>query len=108
MDFGVLGPLAVWDNGRELRLGPTGQRALLAFLLVRANELVPTARIVHELWGERPPARAVKTVQVYISQLRKLLGDGVIETRPAGYLVRVEAGALDVQRFEGLLERGRA
>ena len=80
---------------------------MLAVLLLRANELVPTARLVDELWGERPPATAVKAVQVHVSQLRKTLGEGVLETRPTGYLLRVEPGALDLDRFEGLLERGR-
>ena len=95
MQFGLLGPLAVWMEGHEVPLGAPKQRALLALLLLRANQVVPTARLIDELWGERPPARAVKTVQVYVSQLRKLLGEGVIETRSGGYLVRVDAGALD-------------
>lgn len=69
---------------------------------------MPTARVVDELWGERPPATAVKTVQVFVSQLRKVLGDGVLETAPGGYLVRVAPGALDSRRFEGLLEQGRS
>src|SRR4029079_5493260 len=63
--------------------------------------------IVDRLWGERPPARAVKTVQVYVSQLRKALGESAIETHTGGYLVRVEPGALDLERFERLVERGR-
>src|SRR5262245_11415296 len=107
MEFGVLGPLAVWDGGRELVLGTAGQRSVLALLLLRANGFVPTAVLVDELWGERPPARAVKTVRVYVSRLRKLLGEGVIESRPGGYLLRVEPGALDLERFEALLARGR-
>ena len=74
MEYGILGPLTVSREGRELRLGGARQRSLLAVLLLRANELVPTARIVDELWGERPPATAVKAVQVQVSQLRKLLG----------------------------------
>jgi predicted ATPase/DNA-binding SARP family transcriptional activator len=106
VEYGVLGPLAALKEGRELALGPPGQRALLAALLIRANEVVPTARIVDDLWGGRPPARAVKTVQVYVSQLRKILGEDAIETRPSGYLVHVGDGALDRERFERLLERG--
>jgi predicted ATPase/DNA-binding SARP family transcriptional activator len=107
MEFGVLGPLLVRSDGCELALGPVRQRAVLAILLLRANEVVTTASIVDRLWGERPPPRAIKTVQVYVSQLRKGLGEGVIETRASGYLVRVEPGALDLERFERLLERGR-
>ena len=107
MEYGILGPLTVSREGRELRLGGAKQRSVLAVLLLRANELVPTARIVDELWGERPPATAVKAVQVQVSQLRKLLDEGALETRPTGYLLRVEPGALDLQRFESLLDRGR-
>src|SRR5262249_8133470 len=107
MEFGVLGPLAVWDDGRQVPLGPAGQRALLAVLLIHANEAVPTAPVVDGLGGGAPPARAVRTVQVYVSQLRKLLGEGAIATEPGGYRVRVEDGALDRQRFERLLDQGR-
>ena len=107
LEFGILGPLAAWDDGRELTLGGAKQRALLAVLVLRANEDVATAKIVDELWGERPPATAAKAVQVYVSQLRKLLGASVVETRPAGYRLAVGRGALDVERFEDLLERGR-
>jgi class 3 adenylate cyclase len=74
---------------------------------LRANEVVQTPRLVDELWGERPPATAVKSVQMFVSQLRKALGDGVLETQAGGYRLRVEPGALDLQRFEGLLEEAR-
>ena len=107
MDFGILGPLAAWDGERELRLGGAKQRSVLAVLLLHANELVPTAKLVDELWGERPPPTAVKAVQIQVSQLRKLLGEGVLETRPTGYLLRLGESTLDAQRFEHLLERGR-
>jgi predicted ATPase/DNA-binding SARP family transcriptional activator len=107
MEFGILGPLAVWKDGEEVALAAK-PKALLAILLFRANTLVTTDLLVDELWGESPPARAVKTVQVYLSQLRKLLGEGVIETRPGGYLLNVAPGALDLVRFESLVERGRA
>src|SRR5437867_8846538 len=99
MEFGILGPLAVWKDGEELPVGAPKQRAVLASLLLRANEVVPATTLVDELWGEQPPATAVKAVQVYVSRLRKLLGDGVLETRPLGYVLRVEDGALDRQRF---------
>ena len=75
VEYGILGPLTVSRDGRELQLGGARQRSVLAVLLLRANELVPTARIVDELWGERLPATAVKAVQVQVSQLRKLLDE---------------------------------
>lgn len=63
--------------------------------------------IVDELWGDDPPVTAVTTVQVYVSRLRKVLGQEVVETRPTGYRLRVAPGALDLERFEDLLAEGR-
>ena len=105
MQFAILGPLVVWRDGREVPIGAAKQRALLALLLLRRGELVRTETIVDELWGEQPPATAVKTVQVYVSQLRKALGPGVLETRPTGYLLAVEPAAVDAVRFEQMLTR---
>ena len=68
-------------------MGAAKQRALLAVMLLHAGETMSTERLVDALWGEKPPATAVKALQVYVSQLRKTLGDGVIETRPLGYVV---------------------
>jgi DNA-binding SARP family transcriptional activator len=92
--YGILGPLVVWSEGGEAAVGGAKQRALLAVLLVHGNELVPVGRLVDELWGERPPARAMKSVQVYVSQLRKVLGARAIETRASGYLLRLHPGGL--------------
>jgi DNA-binding SARP family transcriptional activator len=98
----------VSHEGRELQLrAPKKGRSVLAVLLLRPNQLVPTGRIVDELWGEESPPTAVKAVQVYVSQLRKSLGPGVLETALSGYRLRVEPGALDLERFETLLEGGR-
>ena len=72
------------DDGRELMPASPKQRALLAVPLLGANEVVPTARLLHELWGEQPPATATKAVQVDVSQLGKLLGPSAVETRPTG------------------------
>ena len=109
MDYAILGPLAARVDGRELPLGGPRQRALLALLLVRANELVRTVRIVEELWpAGAAPATAVKTVQVYVSQLRKALGEEAIETHGAGYLLPLTADELDAARFERLVGRSRA
>ena len=107
MEFGILGPLGGLGGRGELELGAAKQRALLAILLLHAGETMSTERLVDALWDEKPPATAVKALQVYVSQLRKALGDGVVETRPLGYVVRVEDGALDLQRFERLLDEGR-
>jgi hypothetical protein len=64
MDFRILGPLEALDEGRVVALGGSKQRALLAFLLLHANETLSTDRLIDELWGERAPANAAKTVQI--------------------------------------------
>jgi DNA-binding SARP family transcriptional activator len=108
MDFRILGPLEVWDNDRPVRLSGAKERALLALLLLHANEAVSADRLVDELWGERPPATARKSLQVRVSTLRKALGSDVLATRDGGYLIRLEAGELDLHRFEALVADARA
>jgi DNA-binding SARP family transcriptional activator len=105
MEFRILGPLEVVDDGRSLSLGGERQRALLALLLTRANEVVSTDRLIDELWGARPPKEALNTIQYYVSQLRKTFGADRIVTRTPGYLIRVERDELDLTLFEQLLER---
>jgi DNA-binding SARP family transcriptional activator len=107
MDFRILGPLEVEDEGRLIRLGGAKQRALLAVLLLRANEVVSRDRLIDELWGESPPETASTALQVHVSQLRKALGPDRIETRRPGYRLEVGSGELDLDRFEALLERAR-
>ncbi|HEV8251355.1 MAG TPA: AfsR/SARP family transcriptional regulator, partial [Gaiellaceae bacterium] len=84
------------------------QRSLLAVLLLHANEAVSRERLIDELWGEAPPARAAKLVQHYVSGLRKALPPGVLLTRAPGYLLRVEPGELDLAQFEQLAQEARA
>ena len=74
MEFRILGPLEVFDEGRSVDIGAAKQRALLAVLLLDANRVVPTDVLIEALWGERPPATATKALQVHVSQLRKALG----------------------------------
>ena len=107
MEFRVLGSLEVEEEGRVLKLGGAKQRALLALLLLYANEAVSRERLIDELWGSTPPETAPAAIQVYVSQLRKLLGREVIVTQPPGYLIRVREGTLDLERFEswGKLQR---
>ena len=112
MDFKVLGPLEVWSGGRPLALGGTKQRALLAILLLHANEVVSRDVLIDELWGAKPPPRASHTLETYVSRLRKTLhsdptGEPTIVTRSPGYLLRVDYGQLDLDRFDRLLEEGR-
>ena len=108
MEFKLLGPLEVAEHDRLLDLGALKQRALLAVLLLNANEVVSVERLVDEIWGASPPATVGKSVQVYVSRLRRQLGDGRLLTRPPGYLLRVDDSELDVTRFEQLLEEATA
>ena len=100
LGFRVLGPLEVLVGGLPARLGGPRQRALLAVLLVHANEVVPVARLVDEVWGEDPPVTAENVLQTYVSQLRKVLGRDAIATRGRGYVAVVAEGRLDLRVFE--------
>jgi predicted ATPase/DNA-binding SARP family transcriptional activator len=107
MEFRILGPLEVLSDGRALNLGGQKQRALLAALLIDANRAVPSDRLIDALWEEEPPRTAHKALQVYVSQLRKLLGKERLQTKAPGYLLQVEEGELDVERFQLLHQEGR-
>ena len=90
-------------GGVELELGPRKQRAVLALLLLNANRVVPSERLIDELWGDAPPETARSALQVYVSRLRKALGaDGArLRTRSPGYVLDVEPGALDLDALHG-------
>ena len=74
MEFRILGPLEVLDGERPLPLGGARQRALLAILLTRANQVIGRDALIDELWGESPPDTATNVLQGYISHLRKAVG----------------------------------
>jgi YVTN family beta-propeller protein len=109
MDFRLLGPLEVVDQGRLLALGRGKHRALLAILLLHANEVVSTSRLIDDLWGETPPPTAAKIVRNYVSSLRKVLGaeQELLQTHAAGYCLALGRSTLDLERFEQLVELGR-
>lgn len=106
-EFRILGPFEARENRRPLAIGAGKQRALLALLLLDAGEVVSTDRLIDALWGESPPASALNSVHIYVSQLRKVLGEGCVITRGRGYLLAVEPEQLDLGRFERLLGEGR-
>src|SRR3954465_9070582 len=106
--FRILGPLEVLDGDRKIELGGARQRAVLAILLLHRGEPVSVDRIVDLLWGERPPATAVKTVQVYVSHLRRALVEQVVVSSRGGYALGVDAERVGGLRFEGLVEEGGA
>ena len=108
MELRVLGPLEAIDGPTSLPLGGRKPRALLARLALDANRTVAVQRLVDDLWGEDVPDSAVKMVQIYVSQLRKVLPDGVLRTRAPGYLIEVEPEAVDANRFTLLRAQGRS
>jgi predicted ATPase/DNA-binding SARP family transcriptional activator len=104
MEFRLLGPLEVLEDGRAIDIGAAKPRALLAVLLLNANRVVRRDKLVDALWGERAPSTAQKALQVYVSQLRKSLDRERILTRPLGYELRVDPGELDLEQFSQLVE----
>src|SRR5688500_883062 len=107
MEFRILGPFEVSERGRPLDVGTGKQRALLALLLLNAREVVSTDRLIDALWGDQPPASALNSVHVYVSQLRKAFDNGHLETHGHGYRLALEPEQIDLGRFERLLGEGR-
>ncbi|MFI7697787.1 BTAD domain-containing putative transcriptional regulator [Nonomuraea sp. NPDC049480] len=115
MRFGVLGPLGVWtDAGEAVTIPGLKVRALLVDLLVHEGHPVSVDRLVDDLWGEEPPGNPAGALQVRVSQLRKALedaeagGKNLVVSRAPGYLLRPDPGALDAERFAGLLTQAEA
>ena len=91
MEFRLLGPLEALSDGRPLPIGGQKQRGVLALLLLHANEVVSTDKLIDEVWGARPPKSVDASLQNCISHLRGVVGREAIETRPPGYRLNVEA-----------------
>ena len=124
IDYRILGSFEVWVGDRLVGLGGEKPRALLAILLLHHNEVVSADRLIDDLWGESPPESSLRTLQAYVSRLRRALGPNdaspseepesahaangrVLLTRERGYLLEVAPGELDLERFRHLAERGR-
>lgn len=111
MKFRVLGPLEVSTGEGVLSLGGVKQRAILAALVVRANEAVPLDLLVEAAWGSDAPTSARGLVRTYTSRLRKLLttGEGAVElvATPAGHVLKTGTGQVDVHQFEGMVATAR-
>jgi DNA-binding SARP family transcriptional activator len=108
VEFRILGPLEIVGDDGPVTVHRGKEQALLAFMLLHPNELLPSDRLIDELWDEHPPATAAKILQNAVSQLRKALGDGRLETRPPGYVFHLRPGELDLERFEELARDGRS
>lgn len=115
IEFLILGSLQIRVADRLVEIGVGKQRTLLGVLLIHANQVVPADRLLEEVWGDRQPSGGVKKLRYHISKLRDALeanrdrGDeGVIGTATGGYVLRVESGQIDVDRFEQLAAEGAA
>jgi DNA-binding SARP family transcriptional activator len=112
VEFRILGPLQVLVGDRQVALTSASQRALLAALLLRANQAVATVRLIDDLWAQTPPARADVALRMAVSRLRRVLsaagpaGEELLVTRPGGYVLQIDPDQLDVHWFERLAAQG--
>jgi DNA-binding SARP family transcriptional activator/tetratricopeptide (TPR) repeat protein len=107
MEVRLLGSLELAEDALPVAVGGVRQRAVLALLVLHANQVVPAERLLVELWGEDAPPTAVNALQAAVSRLRRALPKGRLITRPVGYLFRAAPDEVDVERFEQLLASGR-
>ena len=101
--IGMSGPVEAVIDSTPVALGAIKQRAVLAMLALNARRALSVDALTDGLWGEHPPASAAKMIKLYVSQLRKLLGDTAIVTRGRAYELRVEPDAIDAERFARML-----
>jgi len=108
--FRILGPLEVRTGQGWAKIGAAKQRSVLATLLLRPGQPVPTEVLIDEVWPGKPPAKAANLVSVYVHHLRRRIGDAdgkVLITRAPGYQVVLGPGELDADQFAGLVTEGR-
>jgi DNA-binding SARP family transcriptional activator len=108
IEFRILGPLEAVADGNLLPLGGARQRAVLALLLLEAGRVVSTDRLTDAIWSGSPPRTHTASLQNFVASLRKVLGPETIELRPPGYVMRVEAGQLDLAKVRSLVDEARA
>jgi predicted ATPase/DNA-binding SARP family transcriptional activator len=107
VEFGILGPFEVLLDGESVTLGGPRQRAVLVRLLLEPGCTVSAERIIEDVWDGRPPRSAAKTLQKYVSELRRLVPGLELRTTGGGYALDVPPGALDASRFAEMVDRGR-
>ncbi|MBO0801826.1 MAG: tetratricopeptide repeat protein [Nocardiopsaceae bacterium] len=111
MRFRMLGSLEVWSDGGWVGISAGKWRSLLACLLLKAGQIVPTDTLIDELWGDVPPPTANNLVSIYVHRLRGVIGDSegrVLAYRAPGYQLRIGDGETDLSRFEALVGDARA
>jgi predicted ATPase/DNA-binding SARP family transcriptional activator len=108
VEIRVLGPVELVATHDTVAVTALKQRRLLAALVSRIGDACSTDFLIDVIWGGSPPASANKLLQVYISQLRKLVHPALIRRRQAGYALDLNGATVDAMRFESLLREGRA
>src|SRR3712207_4711506 len=108
LEFRILGPTEVWNDGEQLPIRATKQRAVLALLLLDAGRVASTDRLIDAVWGERPQPTSATSLPNFVSQLRKVLGAEVLATAPPGYRLVIDPQQLDLERFRRGVEAARS
>src|SRR5690349_2386539 len=109
MRFRILGPLEVLSPEGWTAISAPKWRSLLAVLLLRQGQLIPTETLIDELWGDSPPGTANNLVSIYVHRLKKVIGDTegrMLLYRAPGYMLRVASGDVDLEQFEALAAEG--
>ncbi|GAA1307822.1 AfsR/SARP family transcriptional regulator [Saccharothrix xinjiangensis] len=110
VEFGVLGPIRVLRDGVEQRVGGPRERAVLARLVCDANRVVSVDRLIEAVWHGDPPASARGQIAICVSRLRRALGEAgrAVDTASPGYVARLDEGAADWSRFNGMVGRAQS
>ncbi len=117
MEVKLLGPLEAQLNGRSIAPTAGKPRQILALLALEAGHVVTVPSLIEELWGMHPPRSVITTLQTYILHLRRRIDSALpadksraaknlLATRPGGYQLNLEPGAVDVQTYERLAAVG--
>ncbi|MEU4270888.1 BTAD domain-containing putative transcriptional regulator [Streptomyces sp. NPDC026092] len=112
MRFTILGPVEAVAPGSDAPGLAPRHRAVLAYLLLHAGVVISTDRLIDAMWGPLPPDSARAQIQTTIAAIRRMLrasgADGMLATRPAGYVITPEPGQLDLDEFTGLVAKAPA
>jgi DNA-binding SARP family transcriptional activator len=107
LEFRLLGPIEVLDDGRPLpRLQPK-QRAVLVALLLRAGTIVSRERLIDDVWGEEVPPTVIASLENTVSRIRRALGSDLVVTRPPGYVLAADPEQIDLMRVDRLVKKAR-
>jgi DNA-binding SARP family transcriptional activator len=103
VEFRILGPLQILDGDTPIEITGAKQQAVLTMLILRANEMIGSERLIDELWGEQAPRNATGALYNHVSRLRKALGPDLIARREWGYVLRTPPESIDLRRFEAMV-----